>query len=103
MDRYLDSPRTAPLFVRQEAIARLLVESSRYSRFGRPNRTTLGARPPGGPANQGLHREQPREGRLGGARAGVPVVERQSAVESRDDSRLSKPGGLRHARGRGLG
>src|ERR1039458_9090820 len=59
----------------------------------------LGARPPGGPANQGLHREQPREGRLGGARGGVPVVKRQSAVESRDDSRLSKPGGLRHARG----
>src|ERR1039458_3752307 len=59
----------------------------------------LGARPPGGPANQGLHREQPREGRLGGARGGVPVVERQFAVESRDDSRLSKPGGLRHARG----
>ena len=40
MDRYLDSARTGPLFLRQEAIARLLVESSRYSRFGGPNRTT---------------------------------------------------------------
>ena len=31
MDRYLDSARTGPLFLRQEAIARLLVESIRYN------------------------------------------------------------------------
>jgi REP element-mobilizing transposase RayT len=31
MDRYLDSGRTGPLFLRQEAIARLLVESIRYN------------------------------------------------------------------------
>src|ERR1039458_1107820 len=31
MDRYLDSARAGPLFLRQEAIARLLVESIRYN------------------------------------------------------------------------
>jgi REP element-mobilizing transposase RayT len=31
MDRYLDSARTGPVFLRQEAIARLLMESIRYS------------------------------------------------------------------------
>src|ERR1039457_7158811 len=113
MDRYLDSARTGPVFLRQEAIARLLVESIRYNaeqlryfdlqafaimpnhvhllgaaegvpepvhadseglhgatsqpvvaarrpavladRIVRP----LGVRPPVGPADQGLHREQP--------------------------------------------
>ena len=84
MDRYLDSARTGPLFLRQEAIARLGgIES--LQPFWRTESYDHSVRD-----------------LLEGQRIRA-YIERQSAVESRDDSRLSKPGGLRHARGHGLG
>jgi REP element-mobilizing transposase RayT len=142
MDRYLDSARTGPVFLRQEAIARLLVESIRYNAeqlryfdlqaFAiMPNHVHLLALPRVSPSRfmQTLKGYTARQANQLLQRAGQPfwqtesydhsvrdllegqrirayiennpvkaVVERQSAVESRDDSRLSKPDGLRHAR-----